>query len=93
MTYGDLEDLGGKADGALDAEILGLGALNELGADLLESLDLAGGEGDADTVDLLFGGSVFLLMSDRRYHDGDDNANANGQTHTGASPKSFWSLL
>lgn len=62
MTYGDLEDLGGKADGALDAQVLSLGALNELGADLLKSLDLAGGEGDTDTVDLLFGGLVILFL-------------------------------
>jgi hypothetical protein len=39
-------------DGALDAEVLGLCAVDELGADLLEGLNLAGGEGDADLVDL-----------------------------------------
>jgi hypothetical protein len=53
LAGGDLEGLGGEADGALDAELLGLGALEELGGDLLEGLDLAGGEGDADLVDLL----------------------------------------
>jgi len=53
LTGGDLEVLGGKADGTLDAEVLGLGTLNELGADLLEGGDLAGGQGDTDLVDLL----------------------------------------
>jgi hypothetical protein len=47
-----LENLGGQSDGALDAEVLGLGALEQLGADLLEGLDLTGGESDADLVDL-----------------------------------------
>jgi hypothetical protein len=52
LTGGDLEALGGKADGALDAELLVLGAVDELLADLLERLDVARGEGDADLVDL-----------------------------------------
>ena len=54
LAGGDLEGLGGQADGALDAEVLVLGALEELGRDLLEGLDLARGEGDADLVDLLY---------------------------------------
>lgn len=62
LAGGDLERLGGEADGALDAEVLGLGALEELGRDLLEGLDLAGGQGDADLVDLLFGVSVVVLL-------------------------------
>ncbi len=49
----DLQGLGGQADGALDAELLGLGALNQLGRDLLEALDVAAGQGDADLVRLL----------------------------------------
>lgn len=36
----------------LDAEILALGTVDELGADLLEALDVTAGEGDADLVDL-----------------------------------------
>lgn len=55
LTGGDLENLGRKADGALDAEILGASALDELLADLLERLDLAGSQGDADLVLLLRG--------------------------------------
>lgn len=46
----DLEVLGWKTNGTLDAEILGLGAVNEFLADLLEGRDLSGGEGDADLV-------------------------------------------
>lgn len=57
LTGGDLEVLGGETDGSLDAELLGLGTLNELAADLLEGGDLARGEGDADLVDL---GSIAL---------------------------------
>lgn len=52
-TYSDLEGLGGQADGALGAEVLVLGALNELLADLLERLHLARGQGDTDLVNLL----------------------------------------
>ena len=52
LAGGDLEVLCGEADGALDAEVLCLCAVDELGADLLEGLDLARGEGDADLVDL-----------------------------------------
>ena len=48
LTGGDLKDLGGETDGALDAELLVLGTVDELLADLLEALDVAGGEGDAD---------------------------------------------
>lgn len=54
LTGGDLEVLGGQADGALDGQVLALGALDQLGADLLEGLDLAGGQGDADLVGLLY---------------------------------------
>jgi hypothetical protein len=37
---------------ALDTEILALGTVDELLGNLLESLDLAGGQGDADLVSL-----------------------------------------
>jgi hypothetical protein len=52
LAGGDLEDLGGQTDGALDAEVLALGALDELGRHLLERGDLARGQGDADAVSL-----------------------------------------
>ncbi len=53
LAGGDLEALGGQADGALCAEVLVLGAVDDLSADLLEDLNLAGGQGDADLVALL----------------------------------------
>jgi hypothetical protein len=56
-----LENLGRQTDRALDAEVLGLGALKELSADLLERLDLARGEGDADLVDFGALAEVTLL--------------------------------
>lgn len=52
FTGGDLQVLGGEADGSLDAEVLVLGTVDELLAHLLERLDVARGEGDADLVDL-----------------------------------------
>lgn len=54
LAGGDLELLGWQTDGALDAEILALGALDELLADLLESGDLSAGQGDADLVSFLW---------------------------------------
>lgn len=53
LTGGDLEGLGGETDRALDAQVLGLGALEDLSADLLEDADFARGEGDSDLVGLL----------------------------------------
>lgn len=65
-----LEDLGGQAHGALDAQVLGLGALEQLGADLLERLHLARGEGDADLVDLRAIAEVAFLGLLERHVDG-----------------------
>lgn len=62
LTGGDLQVLGGEADGALDAELLGLGTVDELLADLLEGLDVARGEGDADLVDLGAFAEVLLAL-------------------------------
>jgi hypothetical protein len=53
LAGSDLEVLGREAHWALDAEVLALGTLDELGADLLEGRHLLGGKGDADLVDLL----------------------------------------
>jgi hypothetical protein len=53
LTGGDLQGLGGQTNGALDLQGLGASAVDQLLADLLEGGDLAGGEGDADLVDLL----------------------------------------
>lgn len=49
----DLKDLGRQTHGALDTEILRLGALDQLLADLFERLHFARGERDADLVDFL----------------------------------------
>ena len=49
----NLQNLGGEANGALDAKVLGLSTVDEFGADLLERLDVARGQGDADLVDFL----------------------------------------
>jgi hypothetical protein len=54
LSGGNLEGLGWETNGALDAEFLALGTLNKLLADLLERLDFAGGQGDANLVSFLF---------------------------------------
>lgn len=46
-----LQALGRQADGALDAEVLGLCALDELLADLFERRHFLARQGDADLVD------------------------------------------
>jgi len=53
LSGSNLQGLGWETDWALDAEVLGLGTVDELLADLLERLDLSGGEGDADLVGFL----------------------------------------
>ena len=53
LAGGDLQGAGWETDWALDAEILGLGTIDELGADLLKGGDVLGGERDADLVGLL----------------------------------------
>lgn len=55
-----LKALGRQPHGALDAQVLGLGALEQLSADFLERADFAGGQGDADFVDFLFLGGWLL---------------------------------
>ncbi len=54
LARGDLEHLRRQAHGALDAQIFGLGALNQLAAHLLQRLHLARRQGDADLMDFLF---------------------------------------
>ena len=65
LAGGDLQGLGGQADGSLDAQVLALGALDQLGAYLLERLDLAAGQGDADLVGLLYCWSRTVSTCDR----------------------------
>lgn len=52
LAGGDLQLLGRQANGALDAQVLALGAVDQLLAHLLERLDVARGQRDADLVDL-----------------------------------------
>ena len=49
----DLQALGRETNGALDAEVLALGSLDQLLAYFFETLHFAGGQGDADFVDFL----------------------------------------
>lgn len=86
LTGGDLEVLGGQTDGALDAEVLALGALNELGADLLEGLDLAGGQGDTDLVGLL---QRLLVGNGSDGSDVEEKSPGLERKRTGASKSPF----
>jgi hypothetical protein len=58
----NLQGLGWKADWALDAEVLGLGALDELLADFLEGGDFSAGQGDADLVGFLDRDNISKFM-------------------------------
>ena len=80
LAGSDLESLGWETNRALDAEILGLGTFNELLADLLESSDLAAGQGDTDLVSFLRGGRMLVKLASGSRHE---------CKHTGPSPNSF----
>jgi len=54
LAGSNLQGFGWQADRALDAQILGLCAVDELLADLLEGLNIAGCEGNADLMGFLF---------------------------------------
>lgn len=54
LAGSDGQALGRQTDRALGAEVLVLGTVDDLGADLLEDLDLARRKGDADLVALLY---------------------------------------
>jgi hypothetical protein len=56
LTGGDSQDLGRHTDGSTDMELLVQRGLLEVGTDLFQVLDIAGGQGDADAVDNLVGG-------------------------------------
>ena len=64
LAGGDAEGAGGHPHGALGAEVLLLGPLDQVGADLLQGLDVAGGQGDADAVDgRVLGRGLLVLVS------------------------------
>ena len=90
LTGGDLQVLGGQADGALDAELLVLGTVDELLADLLERLDVAGGEGDADLVDLGALAEVLLRLVCALLADASC---ARGAQHTVRHGACWWSVV
>jgi hypothetical protein len=80
LTGGNLEVLGRQANRSLDAEVLALGTINELGADLLEGLAVARSEGNSDLVDFLL--AKFCQKTVKRICRLRNK-------HTGPSPKSF----
>ena len=51
LTGGDPEGLGGHPHGSLHLQLLVLGPLDQVTADLLQRLHIAGGQRDPDTVD------------------------------------------
>ena len=56
LTGGDSQGLGGHPHGSLHLQLLVLGSLDQVTADLLQGLDVAGSQSDPDAVD----GSVLL---------------------------------
>ena len=56
LTGGDSQGLGGHPHGSLHLQLLVLGPLDQVTADLLQRLHITGGQSDPDTVD----GSVLL---------------------------------
>jgi len=63
LPGGDLQGLGGHPHWSLHLQLLLLGALDEVSADLLQGLDGPRGECDPDAVDhLLFGGAALAIL-------------------------------
>lgn len=65
LTGGDAQLLGRHTDGSSDVKLLVEGGLLQVGANLLEVLDIAARKSDANAVDngILWGGRSFLLES------------------------------
>ncbi len=66
----DFQALCRQADRALDTQVLGFGTFDQLLADLLQGLDFAGSEGDADLVDFLSIQSAINWMLRGKYAAG-----------------------
>lgn len=82
LSGGDLEGLGRETDGTLNAELLALGTLDKFLANLLERLDFARGQGNADLVSFLFEMLISKILFGRERN-----------CRTGPSPNSlsgFW---
>jgi hypothetical protein len=82
LSGGDLQGLGRETDWALDTELLALGTLDELLADLLEGLDFAGGQGDADLVSFL-----------RIFRSADILGGRKGRAYGALAELLFWLLV
>lgn len=78
LSCGDPEKLSRHPHRALDVEVLLLSALDELGADLLEALDVSASQSDADAVEALFLDSLltFLVL----LHGGGLNGSAHDRS-------------
>lgn len=67
LSGGDLQDLGWHSNRTLLDNLVVVGVLDDVGTDLLQGLDLGGGQGDLDLVDLL-GLLLDLLLVDWGRH-------------------------
>ena len=85
----DLQAFRRQPHRALDAQILGLGAINQLLADLFQRLHFAGSQGDADFVDFLPNICQLLAICRRFCPREAGREKAPEQVRTGPSPKSF----
>lgn len=79
--YAYLQNLGRKSDGTLDTQLLALGSLKELRADLLERSDFSASKGDPNLVDFLLHNisalirsSHTVVCSSRAHEDGEAHA-------------------
>jgi len=65
LTGGDPQGLGGHPDGSLHLQLLVLSSLDQVAADLLQGLDVAGGQSYSDAVDwgVLLHSSFAILVS------------------------------
>ena len=74
LTGGDPQGLSGHPDGPLHLQLLVFGSLDQVAADLLQGLDVAGGQSDSDAMDggVLLHSSFAILTtntSDIRVHN------------------------
>jgi len=71
LTGGDLQNLGGESDGALDSQLLVLGTVDEIVAEFLQVADVRRSESDPNLVDLLRDGCtgriVIFFLRDVRH--------------------------
>lgn len=84
LTGGDAEHFSRHADRALDLELLLLGTTDEVSADLLEVLDITGGEGDANAVNLR-GISLLDSLLSNGFHNSGHLSNSPSQHQLGRS--------